>query len=341
MRPIPLRWLPLIILVFISQLSFGQNDTLVFKSGEVLIGEIKNMQLGVLLIKTKYSDSDFQVEWKKVVRIHTRTQHLIHLSNGTKYHGRLESKGDSAVQIHTINIAPVFCKINEIVYLNAYKSKGLERFDISLSLGFDLTKARELATLSSWGGVGYKAEKWYANTSVSALASTQEGVEDIRRLSADLNYRYDLPKRWFTVASVSILSNSEQMLDMRWNSQLGLGNFLARTNSMFLGAKLGINRNVERYSNDDDDRDSWEGYFGNELSLFDIGDLKLYILALAYPSFTESNRWRFESKLDLKYDLPLDFFINLNISLNFDNQPPTDVSEFDYIVKTGFGWELD
>jgi len=62
---------------------------------------------------------------------------------------------------------------------------------------------------------------------------------------------------------------------------------------------------------------------------------------LAYPSFTESKRWRLESKLDLKNDLPLGFFINLNISPSYDNQPPTDVSELDYFVKTGFGWELD
>lgn len=337
----PLHWITLTILIFFSQLSFAQNDTVIFKSGEILIGEIKAMQLGVLTVKTKYSDSDFQIEWKKVVSIHTSSQHLIHLSNGTKYHGRLESKGDSAVQIHTINVDSVFCKVNQIVYLNAYKNKVLDRFDISLSLGFDLAKARDLATLSSWGGVGYKAEKWYANTSISALASTQEGVDDIQRFNAELNYRYDLQKKWYTVASISGLSNSEQMLDMRWNSQLGLGNFIVRTNSMYLGAKIGINRNVERYSNDDDDRDSWEGYFGNEISLFDIGDLKLAVSALAYPSFTESKRWRLESKLDLKYDLPLDFFINLNVSLNFDNQPPTDVSEFDYILKTGFGWKLD
>jgi len=191
------------------------------------------------------------------------------------------------------------------------------------------------------GGVGYKAERWYANTTFSALGSTQEGVEDIKRFNADLNYKYDLQRRWYTSASISILSNSEQMLDMRWNSKIGMGNYLARTNSMFLGVKLGVNRNVERYTNDDDDRDSWEGYFGNELSLFDIGDLKLYVLALAYPSFTESQRWRLETKLDLKYDLPLDFFINLNIILNFDNQTPRDVSEFDYIIKTGFGWELN
>ncbi len=138
MKSTPLHWITLTILIFFSQISFAQNDTLIFKSGQILVGELKSMQEGVLIVKTKYSDSDFQVEWKKVIGINTQTQHMIHLTNGTKHHGRLESMGDSVVHIQTINVEPVVCHVNQIVYLNAYNDKLLDRFYI----GFFICRAK-------------------------------------------------------------------------------------------------------------------------------------------------------------------------------------------------------
>jgi hypothetical protein len=44
--------------------------------------------------------------------------------------------------------------------------------------------------------------------------------------------------------------------------------------------------------------------------------------------------------LDIKYDLPLDFYIRNGLSLNFDNQPAVLGNELDYVWNLGFGWEL-
>ena len=147
-----------------------------------------------------------------------------------------------------------------------------------------------------------------------------------------------LPRRFYAIGSVSGLSNTEQKLDLRRNVQLGVGNYLVRTNTMYWGTKFGFNRNIEKYSTDGDDRQSWEAYLGTEVSLFDMGDLDLYFLFMAYPGLTEIGRWRTDSKLDIKYELPLDFFINLGVSFNYDNQPAEGASPVDYVFSTGFGW---
>jgi hypothetical protein len=138
---------------------------------------------------------------------------------------------------------------------------------------------------------------------------------------------------------VSGLSNTEQKLDLRLNAQLGLGNFLVRTGSMYWGAKLGVNRNLERYSNETEDHASWEGFLGTEVNLFDMGDVSLLFSIIAYPSMTDPGRLRTDSNLDFKYDLPLDFYINLGVSLNSDNRPAEDAGKIDYVLYTGFGWE--
>ncbi len=55
----------------------AQQDTLIMISGEILIGEIKLFDNGVVTIETSYSDSNFKVEGDKVAQISTVQQFVI------------------------------------------------------------------------------------------------------------------------------------------------------------------------------------------------------------------------------------------------------------------------
>ncbi len=123
------------------------------------------------------------------------------------------------------------------------------------------------------------------------------------------------------------------------NTQLGVGRFIVSTNRTYWGLKLGLNRNREHYSNETADRLTWEGYLGTELNIFDVGDIELLFAGMAYPGITESGRWHSDMRLDLKYNLPLDFFIKIGTSINFDNRPAEDASRMDYVLQSTFGWE--
>ena len=47
------------------------------KNGDVLVGEVKELLTGVLIMKTDYSDKDFAIEWVKVAEIHTKNTYVI------------------------------------------------------------------------------------------------------------------------------------------------------------------------------------------------------------------------------------------------------------------------
>jgi putative salt-induced outer membrane protein YdiY len=317
----------------------AQVDTLDFITGDFLIGEVKKMERGVLVAETEYSDSDFKIEWDKVIGIRTQSRFLITITGGKRYYGRLFSLPDSAVQILTMPFEPVIVQLNDIVYLEAYDEKFKDRFSASIDLGFDMAKARTLRTLSSTAKIGYHADTWTSDLSLNLLRSTQDEVDDMQRTEAQLNFRYVLPGRWYAIGTISELSNTEQQLDYRMNGQVGMGRFFVRTNRLYWGVKLGMNRNIEQYSNDTPDRQSWEGYVGTELSLYNMGDIDLLFNFMAYPGITENGRFRSDSKLDITYDLPLDFYVKLGVSFNYDNQPAEDASKLDYIFQFGFGWE--
>lgn len=120
-----------------------------------------------------------------------------------------------------------------------------------------------------------------------------------------------------------------------------MGNYIVRTNTAYWGVLLGFNRNIEDYYDDIADRYSWEGYFGTRLDLFKIGGLKLYLNAMAYPNLSEIGRWRFDGNLNLRYSLPLDFYLKIEFIMNYDNRPVEGAGSMDYVSKFGFGWKWD
>lgn len=320
--------------------NMAQIDSLVFKNGDAIAGEIKSMDKGVIQIETDYSDSDFKIEWDKISRIITQSTFIITRENGTKYFNtNLYSVNDSVLIIYSGTDHPVSCPIGKIVHLESYKSRFLDRLDANIDVGFSITKAKNQRQFTTRSGISYRAEKWSTDISFNTHRSTQDETEPIERTEGEYNFRYILPRRFYMIATASLLSDTEQKLDLRSNTQLGLGKFLVRTNRSYWGAKLGANRNIEHYSSETDDRNSWEGYFGTELNLYDIGDLSLLTVIMAYPSFTEKGRWRLDSSLDVKYDLPFDFYIKLGSSMNFDNRPAEGASKLGYVLQSGVGWE--
>lgn len=318
---------------------YSQIDSVRFENGHLIIGEMISMNEGVLIMETDYSDEDFQIEWKKVVWVRSQSHFQINLRDGSQHFSTITSLNDSISKIYTDNNTPIICRTQDVVYLNAFEDRFKDRFDASIDVGLDIAKAKNLRTFTTRSYVGYKADKWSADGTINRLQTTQDSTEKIQRSDGSINYRFVITGRLYSIATVSFLSNTEQKLDLRSNAQLGMGLFLIRTNSAYWGGKLGANRNIERYSNKTEDRDTWEVYFGTELNLYDIGDFSLTTDIMTYLGVTEKKRFRLDGGISLKYDLPLDFYIRLGMSANYDNQPAQDASELDYVLQLGFGWE--
>lgn len=331
----------LFLFLVLSQYSLAQTDSLIFKTGSYMIGEAKTMDRNVLTFKTKYSDSDFKIEWDGISEIYTDTYFLITLSDGSRYNGILKSIEPGNISITTDEGDEVLSLHNDVVWLDD-KDKGFwSQLYFSIDLGLDLTKANNLTQFSTGTTLGYVAERWSLDSFYKRLGSTQNDVEDIKRTEAGIGYKYFLPRDWYPLISFDALSNTEQQLDLRTSWRLGMGKFVIHTNRSYWGFSLGTNNNNEKYVDETSSQNSWEGFLGTELNLFNIGDLSLYTKFMAFPSFTESGRWRADFNFDAKYEMPFDddFYIKLSTSFNYDNKPPDNGSEIDYVFHTGFGWE--
>jgi len=335
----PLSLLSFLFFLLMQSGLSGQIDSLSFENGNVMIGEAKSMDRGVLIMETDYSDSDFKIEWEGIREIYTQTSFLITLSNGRRFNGRLESIGDDKVRILIDEGGSIEADKSNVVYLKSVDDTFASRLYASIDLGFSFTKAQSLRQSNLSARVGYLARRWSTDLSYSLVTSNQEDTDPIRRAEGGFVFRYFLPKDWYGLGSINTFSSTEQKINLRATTSLGIGKYLIHTNQTYWGIGGGLNFNHEDFSSDADDRQSLEGYFGTELNMYDVGDFSLFSNAIVYPSFTEAGRWRAEVSINAKYDLPLDFYFRVGFNLNYDNRPVEGAGETDYVLQSGIGWE--
>jgi len=329
-----------LLLSGISVLFAQQPDSIIFKNGNYIVGEVKSMDRNILKIETDYSDDDFTIEWDGIKELYTKTYFLITLSSGDRYNGTINSTGDEKLVIHTDEGVEIEIDPDEIVFMDDINQGFWSQVYASVDFGWDITKANNFRQYSMRSNVGYIAKRWQLDADYNLLKTTQDDVDEIKRTDGSLTYKYFLPHDWYPLISASHTTNTEQQLDLRFSSKLGMGKYIIHTNRLYWGFSAGANYNMERYTEAvSPDRESWEGFLGSELNLFNIGDLSLLTSLAVYPGITESGRWRSDFKFDMKYDLPLDFYVKLGYTLNYDNQPAVGSSKNDYVFHTGFGWE--
>ncbi|UCF63561.1 MAG: DUF481 domain-containing protein [bacterium] len=336
------RFLLILISTAITSNAWAQNDSLLFDNNIVIVGEIKNLNRGIITIETEFSDSDFKIEWNKVKEIYGTQEYIITLSDGNRLKGSISTDpSEKSKVIISDAYQTLAVSLNNVVFMKPLEEGFLQKLSASVDLGFNLTKANNLRQLSLRSKVGYLTNRWSTDGFLDITRSDQDSIAATRRTDASVGFNYFLGKRWFAFISSKFLQSDEQKLELRATPLIGIGNYFIQTNSMYWALVGGIARTIEFYTDPTiEDRSSSEANLGTELNLFDMGDLGLVTTLAVYRSLNEGDRIRADFKFDIKYDLPLDFYIRLGYTHNFDNQPVEGASRNDWDLSMTFGWEL-
>jgi hypothetical protein len=319
-----------------------QHDSLILKNKDVIVGEIKLLDKGVLVLETDYSDSDFTIEWLQVKELYTVTRFLIGLKNGERINGKINYHNDSSrLMVLNDDDVQLLVLLEDVVFLRQIKTNFWGRMKFNLDLGLTITKANNLKQFSIRTAAGYAAERWQIDATYDLLRSVQDNVAATKRADGRLRYQYYFKHDWFISAAITSLSNTQQAIQLRTTAKLGPGRMMWQTNKKYWGVGLGIASNNEKFTTTQaQNRKSWEAYVASELNLFDVGDINLLSTIYVYKGLTQPQRWRTDVKLDLKVDLPYDFYIKPGITLNYDNRPAIINRDLDYVFMFGIGWEL-
>ncbi len=329
-----------LLFLLISTAVIGQKDTLTLSNNDVLVGTIEKMDRSILTFSTSYDDSDFKIKWGEVKEIKSQRQFIISLTDGERYTSNINSvSGMEKMVVLNAEGSTLEYGLIDIVFIEPIGKSFFSRLTVDMDLGINITKANDFKQLTSNLSATYLAYKWRARGLYKTVLSRQEGAADINRMDAELGGEYYLPHDWFIQAKAIYLSNDEQLLQLRSTYQGGAGYYFIRNNTMFFSASAGLAYTNENFTSNNPDRTSTEGYVAVGFTKYAIGDLSVGTNLGLYPSFSQSGRYRLDFNFDMKYDLPLDFYIRLGLSYNYDNQPVENAEDSDYVFSTSFGWE--
>ncbi|WP_073118279.1 DUF481 domain-containing protein [Reichenbachiella agariperforans] len=314
-------------------------------NNQVLIGEIKGMELGVLSIETDYSDSDFKVEWSNVKGLNTSADFIIMLSSRYRIKGtiNMDEYNPQYLIISPVEGSRLFAKIEDIVYLKLTEDGFWDKVKASIDGGYSITKASSTKQLTINGDFSYTNTALNAQGYIKLLDNrVEEDTTIIKtvRNNTGSNIRVFLNKSWFISSAADLLQSDEQNLALRSTNQVGIGKILVRNHLVFLYSSVGVASNTEKFKDGDDYSQSLEGFAELELNAYGYDDFTFYTKLQLYPSLSKENRFRTVYNFNVKYDLPLDFYVGASATLNYDNKPGEDVSKFDYVFQSVFGWSF-
>jgi hypothetical protein len=148
--------------IIVAHPAFSQHDSLILKNKDVIVGEIKSLDKGVLTIETGYSKSDFTVEWSGIKEIYSKTTFLVTLKDGSRINGAFRSDSLNKIIITDVEGKKTETTLENIVYLKGVKSSFWSRVHANIDAGLSITKANNLKQYNVRSGFGYLADKWSA-----------------------------------------------------------------------------------------------------------------------------------------------------------------------------------
>lgn len=331
----------IILILLISSALLAQNDTIQLKNNDVLAGEVKSLSSGVLILKTSYSDKDFRIEFNKVKELIIQRKCLIFLTDERRRFGHIKTDKEGLVIVTLEDNSVESYKLEEIISLREIDDKFWSRIKGSVDFGYNFTKSNNNSQFTINGTLNYIDKLWRFGSDISLLNSKQDDAENTKRTDADLQIIRILSSKWYLLGDVSFLSNTEQALNGRLSPSMGFGRFLISSNKLYLGLSLGLTYNIENYVDTSLNKTSSEAVLAANFNMFDFEDITLTTSIDFYTGLSEKGRFRSDYDITLKYDLPLDFYIKLGFTLNYDNQPAIVGNDFDYIFNSGFGWDFN
>ncbi len=319
-----------------------KTDTIVHINGNVLLGEIKTLDNGIITFKMDGMGTiKFQLD--KVNTFSSKKHFQVVMRHGIQYYGSFDTSGvKRRVMLNLLN-GKKRLRVENIVEMYPIKKNFWLRTSGVFSLGFNYSKGSNIANLTTSGTVNYRNRKSYSQINWSDNTTLQNDTINSNKSDATFYIQRLLKKKWYLGFNIEGSSNSELGYDLRILSGLSIINYLVQNYHNRLYFSAGASANREWIKAEDTTSDNIEGLLGFNYHYFKYTDPEINITTYVntYPNMTTSGRWRINYYLDARVEVINDFHVGLNFYYNFDSKPvSTDASDSDYGVNTTLSYSF-
>jgi len=336
-----------LLLTFVTTLSgplLAQSikDTLYFKNGTIIIGEIKRVQLGVITFDPDDAN-DITVQLRKVKAISGKSREfrIETIDHQVLYGLMYPTVHDGFVNI-TGRSDSTLISLNNITSLYPVEKSFLKKINGYLSAGYSYTKSSKLGRLNFDGKAVYQAKKVETGINFSFISTNEEGEFIRDREDFGFPFSYYFHSYWFAGSQLNYQRNLELGIKSRWQQGLGIGNKLITTKYVNLIVFGGMVLNEETPFESTTATKNTEGTVGIRFNIFKFSkpELSLSFNQKGYASINEE-RYRLDGDLNLTWEMIEDLDLNISFYSNFDSRPPTgDNNQLDYGTVLGVRFDF-
>ena len=332
----------ILVIASFSANAAPKTDTLIFKNGDRLTGEIKRLARGHLSFNTDAMGT-IAIEWNKVAHLISAQHIQVETGMGIRYFGSFAQSTEEDSILIVTDDGPESVSRERIIKMDPIEGVGLRAWDVDVSLGYNFAKSTGVKQGTFGMNIDYRTLTRIYSLNANTVTSDSNSQSASQRQTLGLQYTKLWNKRWLTNGNVTLDQNDELGLNLRTSIGVGGGRYLVQSNSMLLSLQGGLQFSRENLKAEIEDKDSVEGVFtlGWDWFKFEAPELDWSNDLKVIPSLTESGRVRAEFDSTIKWEVIGDLKWGLTLYGSYDNQPQAQTaSTNDYGVNTQLTYEF-
>jgi len=336
----------LIVMIFSQINCFAQKtDTIVHKNGNILKGDFKKMEYGIVTWKMDGMGT-INLEEPFVGTIISQKQFEIIMKNGRIYYSSFEASDSNGEVIITADGQKLSIFIDDIVEIHPIKGNFWQRFSGNLSLGGNFSKSSGLTTIAFSGNLDFRNKQTSYNTDWFLNLSYQNDSLITNNSEINTNWQHLFKNKWSSLVSLGRSQNLQLGIKERYNLSLGAIKDIANNTWSRLyiaGALSGITeRSFDPNSTAQQDI---AGVIHLAYDIFKYTSPKISLksnIALI-PYFTGDSRYRVNFNMNPNVSIiNNNFKVGFNFYYNYDSDPPvSSLSNDDYGINLQLTYSIN
>lgn len=322
-----------------------KTDTVYFKNGDKLTGEVKSLKRGKLNLNTEATGT-IGIEWETIAAVVSNQQIQIETVIGARYFGRLATSEDRTELIVVTKDGRRTLDAERVISMEPIDGVGVHALDVDVSLGYNFAKAGGVAQGNAAMNMDWRSLIRIESLRFSTTITDSDSETDVdgasKRVTLALQHTRLWRDRWFTSGGLSFDRNDELGLNLRTSLSAGGGRYMVQSNTMLWALDAGLQVSRENLDATENNTDSLEATFRTNFDwfLFHDPEFDWSTMIQIIPSLTESGRVRGEVETKLQWELFGDLNWGISFYASFDNQPSETGSTSDYGVNTSLTYEF-
>ena len=315
------------------------TDRIHLHNGDVLTGNLKELDRGKLRFKTRTMDTVY-INWVDIEYIESDKYIRIERNDGTFNYGRIDSADiDEGLVIkedgETVNV-PIL-SVATIQPIRAEQSFW-RRIEGDVKVGINYGKASDIFVTNLASSFRFREEQYEVALSANWNETARTENQNSSRADLTTDYTRFLRNRWFWKASAGLERNQELGIDLRGLVAATAGRYLFETPTTRFELNAGFAQNREKRT-DNTATNNTEGLIRSSLDIFKhtLPVTTLTANVSVFPGITESDRLRVNANLTLRNEIVRSVFWDLTLYGSWDNRPAAEAAGEDYGIVTSLG----